>query len=158
MNKRRIVIGGLMGILLAIGGAVMLLNGGVSPAGQQITETTVASRNEDTSKINKLPQPIEEKKVVRQAVKPIQDVFVYSFEGEKVFIVAGSVTVDKKAHKWQVRIKNVNSQGESYGEQVVSFKQDGAQILTKNADGQWRDIDEMDRSLFKKVIDISGAF
>lgn len=158
MNKRRIIVGGLAGLLLLLVAAAAFCPVPKSPDTQQITETTVATRNEDDSKINKIPQPQPEAKVEKPAMKPIKDVFVYTFEGDKVFIVAGSVTVDKKNHQWQAKIKNVNKRGESQPVQLVSFKKEGTQILTRNDGGKWRSIDEMDRSLFNKVVDISETY
>ena len=159
MQKRKIIIGGILCLTLIGGGAALLWPSDVPPASQQITEITVATRNEDVSQTNKLPQPRPEQKQEKPAVKqPIKDVFVYSFEGEKVFIVAGSVSADKANHQWQARIKNVNKKGEPQSVQTVMFKQDGTQILTSKGDGQWRNIDEMDKSLFNKVVDISGTY
>ena len=159
MQKRRIVIGGILCLALVGGGAVLLGSSQEAPASQQITETTVATRNEDVSQINKIPQPRQEQPQEKPAVKqPIKDVFAYSFEGEKVFIVAGSVMADKEKHEWQARIKSVNKKGEVQSIQQVFFKQEGTQILTSNGDGKWRLIDEMDKSLFNKVVDISGTF
>lgn len=159
MNKQRIIVGGIAGLLLLLAAATAAFwTVSKSPESQQITETTVATRNEDNAKINKISQPQPEAKVEKPAMKPIKDVFVYSFEGDKVYIVAGSVTVDKKNHQWQAKIKNVNKRGESQPVQVVSFKQEGTQILTRNDGGKWRSIDEMDRSLFDKVVDISETY
>lgn len=159
MKKRRIVVGGIAGLLLLLAAATAAFwPMPRSTETQQITETTVATRTEDNSKINKIPQPQPEAKVEKPAMKPIKDVFVYSFEGDKVFIVAGSVTADKTNHQWQAKIKNVNKRGESKPVQVVSFKQEGTQILTRNDGGKWRSIDEMDRSLFNKVVDISETY
>ena len=57
MNKRRIIVGGLAGQLLLLVAAAAFCPVPKSPDTQQITETTVATRNEDDSKINKIPQP-----------------------------------------------------------------------------------------------------
>lgn len=160
MNRRRTIIGGIIGLILLGSAAAFLYTSEapVTPDSQQITETTVATRNEAETKINKLPEPQQEKRTEKPAVKPIKDVFVYSFEGEKVFIVAGSVTSDKGSNVWKTKIKNVNSRGEAQSVQTVSFRQEGTQILTRSEQGQWRAIDEMDRSLFNKVVDISGNY
>ena len=160
MNRRKIVSGGILGLLL-LGAATAFLwpkESPQAPASQQITETTVATRNEAETKINRIPEPQQEKRTEKPEVKPIKDVFVYTFEGDKVFIVAGSVTTNKNTQEWQAKIKNVNSKGEAQSVQSVSFKQEGTQILTCSDQGQWRSIDEMDRSLFNKVVDISGNY
>lgn len=160
MNKGRIIGGGIIGLLL-LGAAIAGMwpsSSATDHASRQITETTVATRNEAEKQMDKVPQPQQEKRTEKPAVKPLKDVFVYAFEGEKVFIVAGSVTSDKNAHEWQARIKNVNSQGEAQAVQSVSFKQEGPRILTRSGEGKWRNIDEMDRSLFNKVVDISGNY
>lgn len=160
MNRRRIIIGGIIGLLLLGSAAAFLYKSEVPQAqnSQQINETTVATRNEAETKINRIPEPQQEKRTEKPAVKPIKDVFVYSFEGDKVFIVAGSVTSDKGSNVWKAKIKNINSKGEAQSVQTVSFKQEGTQILTRSGQGQWRSIDEMDRSLFNKVMDISGNY
>lgn len=160
MNRRRIIIGGIIGLLLLGSAAAFLYKSEVPQAqnSQQINETTVATRNEAETKINRIPEPQQEKRTEKPAVKPIKDVFVYSFEGDKVFIVAGSVTSDKGSNVWKAKIKNINSKGEAQSVQTVSFKQEGTQILTRSDQGQWRFIDEMDRSLFNKVVDISGNY
>ena len=160
MNRRRTIIGGIIGLILLGSVAAFLYTSEapLTPDSQQITETTVATRNEAETKINRIPEPQQEKRTEKPAVKPIKDVFVYSFEGEKVFIVAGSVTSDKGSNVWKAKIKNVNSKGEAQSVQTVSFKQEGTQILTCSDQGQWRSIDEMDRSLFNKVVDISGNY
>ncbi len=160
MKRRRIVSGGILGLLL-LGAATAFLwpkESPQAPVSQQITETTVATRKEAETKINRIPEPQQEKRTEKPEVKPIKDVFVYTFEGEKVFIVAGSVTSNKNSQEWQAKIKNVNSKGEAQPVQSVYFKQEGTQILTRSDKSQWRDIDEMDRSLFNKVVDISGNY
>ena len=159
MQKRNMVIGGIFCLALIGAGTALMWPSREAPVSQQITETTVATRNEDVSQTNKPPQPRLEQKQEKPAVKqPIKDVFVYSYEGEKVFIVAGSVKADKERHEWQAKIKNVNKKGEPQPVQVVFFKQEGNQILTSNGNGKWRNIDEMDKSLFNKVADISGTY
>lgn len=159
MQKQRIVIGGILCLALVGCGAALWWPSQEAPASQQITETTVATRNEDVSQINKIPQTETEQPKEKQPIKqPIKDVFVYSFEGEKVFIVAGSVTADKEKHEWHAKIKSINKKGEAQAVQQVSFRQEGKQILTSNGNGKWRLIDEMDKSLFNKVVDISGSF
>lgn len=159
MQKRRIVIGGILCLALIGGGAALWWPSREAPASQQITETTVATRNEDVSPINKIPQTgTEQPKEKPQVKQPIKDVFAYSFESEKVFIVAGSVTANKEKHEWQAKIKSINKKGEPQSVQQVFFKQEGKQILTSNGNGKWRPIDEMDKSLFNKVVDISGTF
>ena len=112
MQKRRIIIGGIIGLALAGGGVFWLNASSNVPAQQQITETTVATRAENVPNPDKLPPPQAAQRQEKPAVKPIKDVFVYSMEGEKVFIVAGSVTVDKKNHQWQAQIKNINRNGD----------------------------------------------
>ena len=72
--------------------------------------------------------------------------------------MAGSVTANKEKHEWQAKIKSINKKGEPQSVQQVFFKQEGKQILTSNGNGKWRPIDEMDKSLFNKVVDISGTF
>ena len=158
MQKRRIIIGGILGLALAGGGVFWLNTSSTVPAQQQITETTVATRAENVPNPDKLTQPQAAQRQEKPAVKPIKDVFVYNLEGEKVFIVAGSVSADKKNHQWQAQIKNVNRKGEAQPVQAVTFKQEGSQILTRNVDGKWRSIDEMDRAIFNKVVDISGTY
>ncbi|WP_173443476.1 hypothetical protein [Selenomonas ruminantium] len=158
MQKRRLIIGGILGLVLAGGGVFWLNTSSNVPAQQQITETTVATRAENVPNPDKLTPPQAAQRQEKPAVKPIKDVFVYSLEGEQVFIVAGSVTADKKNHQWQAQIKNVNRKGQAQPVQSVMFKQEGNQILTCNADGKWRNIDEMDKTIFNKVVDISGTY
>ena len=159
MQKRRIIIGGIIGLALAGGGVFWLNASSNVPAQQQITETTVATRAENVPGPDKLSQSQQvQRQQEKPSVKPIKDVFVYSMEGEKVFIVAGSVTVDKKNHQWQAQIKNVNLKGEAQPVQAVKFKQEGSKILTCNSSGKWRNIDEMDKTIFNKVVDISGTY
>ena len=118
----------------------------------------MATRAENVPNPDKLTPPQAAQRQEKPAVKPIKDVFVYSLEGEQVFIVAGSVTADKKNHQWKAQIKNVNRKGQAQPVQSVMFKQEGNQILTCNADGKWRNIDEMDKTIFNKVVDISGTY
>jgi len=157
MQKRRIIIGGILGLALA-GAGIFCLNTSSEAPAQQITETTVATRAENIPNPDKVSSQQAAQRQEKPAVKPIKDVFVYSLEGEKVFIVAGSVSADKKNHQWQAQIKNVNRKGEAQPVQAVTFKQEGSQILTRNVDGKWRSIDEMDRAIFNKVVDISGTY
>ena len=157
MQKRRIIIGGILGLALA-GAGIFCLNTSLEAPAQQITETTVATRAENIPNPDKVSSQQAAQRQEKPAVKPIKDVFVYSLEGEKVFIVAGSVSADKKNHQWQAQIKNVNRKGEAQPVQAVTFKQEGSQILTRNVDGKWRSIDEMDRAIFNKVVDISGTY
>ena len=157
MQKRRIIIGGILGLALA-GAGIFCLNTSSEAPAQQITETTVATRAENIPNPDKVSSQQAAQRQEKPAVKPIKDVFVYSLEGEKVFIVAGSVSADKKNHQWQAQIKNVNRKGEAQPVQAVTFKQEGSQILTRNVDGKWRSINEMDRAIFNKVVDISGTY
>ncbi len=162
MQKRKIVIGAILCLAFAGGGAALWWPSSEVPTSQQITETTVATRNEDVSQADEIPQPQQEQKQKQKqekpAVKPIMDVFVYSFEGEKVFIVAGSVTANEQTKEWRAQIKQVNQKGEPQPVRTVLFKQDGNQILTSNGQGKWRKVDEMDKSLFNKVLDIAGTY
>ena len=158
MQKRRIIIGGLL-VLSLTGAGIFWLGSYSDVPAQQISETTVATRAENVPTPDKLSPPQQaQRQQEKPAVKPIKDVFIYSMEGEKVFVAAGSVTVDKKNHQWQAQIKNINRNGEAQSIQTVIFKQTGNQILTCNAGGKWRNIDEMDRAIFDKVVDISGTY
>ena len=151
MQKRRIIIGGLL-VLSLTGAGIFWLGSYSDVPAQQISETTVATRAENVPTPDKLSPPQQaQRQQEKPAVKPIKDVFIYSMEGEKVFVAAGSVTVDKKNHQWQAQIKNINRNGEAQSIQTVIFKQTGNQILTCNAGGKWRNIDEMDRAILTKL-------
>lgn len=157
MDKRKIV--------LALGLAVLFIGGGLywqqSKAGTDTPKAAVVAGSKAEKTAPVLPQEEKQKDKGLKAQKqcPAKDEFVYAFEGDKVYIVAGSVSADKKNRQWQAQIKHIDKHGAVQLQQNVFFKQEGSRILTRSDnDGadHWRAVDEMDRSLYKKVSDISG--
>lgn len=158
MDKRKIALGLLLAVLAGTG-----LYWQQSQAATDSTQAViVASRKaEKTSPVLPEAEKQQDKAVKTQKQCPAKDEFVYTFEGDKVYIAAGSVSADKKNHQWQAQVKHIDKQGAVQLQQVVFFKQEGSRILTRSAnDGadKWRAVDEMDRSVYKKVTDISGVF
>lgn len=92
----------------------------------------------------------EQKKTETVKVLPLQDVLAMNFEGTKTYIVAGSVNGTKSGNAWTAKIR---SGGEGKISQV-EFKQDGQKLMTRNDGGEWRSMDEMDRTLFYKIMEI----
>lgn len=153
MDKRKIALG----VALAACLSGIYYGWQQSPA-ENSPKVVLTADNKGQQSVPPLPQ--EEKpqalkdKVMKQY--PAQDEFVYNFEGAKVYIVAGSVKKDKTKQLWQAKIKTVNAKEQLAAVQEVFFKQEGQRIVTRNGEGKWRELDEMDSSLYKKVTDIAG--
>lgn len=159
MDKRKTAM--VLALVAALaGGGLYWQQSKAAPDSPQAA--VVASRTaEKTAPVLPREEKQTENVVKVQNHLPIKDEFVYTFEGDKVFIAAGSVSADKKNHQWQAQIKRVDKQGQVKLQQLVLFKQEDSRILTRSADKDadtWRPVDEMDRSLYKKVVDISGVF
>lgn len=81
---------------------------------------------------------------------PEQDTLAMTFEGTKTYIVAGSASGTKNGTEWMAEIRN----GEAGKTSQVEFRQEGKNLVTRNDGGAWRPLDEMDRTLFHKLMEI----
>lgn len=102
---------------------------------QAVKDAKEAEPKDTTAEMKKLPE---------------QDTLAMTFEGTKTYIVAGSVTGTKNGTDWLAEIRN----GKAGKTSQVEFKQDGQKLMTRNDGGAWRPVDEMDRTIFQKLMEI----
>lgn len=148
---------------------VMLLFGGLAgamfwPHNSKGDNAQASQETETTSESAELPKTEPQQKpaipaapapVVRPAV-PVTDELAYTFEGTKLFIVAGSVVADKDGNLWQAKVKHVTAKGIEGPERLVYFKLQGKDVMTRLDDGSWRPVDDMDQSVYRRVTAIVG--
>ena len=148
---------------------VMLLFGGLAgamfwPHNSKGDNAQASQETETTSESAELPKTEPQQKpaipaapapVVRPAV-PVTDELAYTFEGTKLFVVAGSVVADKDGNLWQAKVKHVTAKGIEGPERLVYFKLQGKDVMTRLDDGSWRPVDDMDQSVYRRITAIVG--
>ena len=159
--KHKKKIYGILAILLIAGGlaGAMLWPHSSGPDNAQISQGT-----ETTSESAEAPETEPQQKAAVPAapapaiqhVLPAADELAYTFEGTKLFIAAGSVTVDGNGNLWQAKVKNVTAKGTAGPERLVYFKLQGNDVMTREGHGNWRLADDMDQSVYRKVAAIAA--
>ncbi|MBQ1890627.1 MAG: hypothetical protein II160_08005 [Selenomonas sp.] len=151
-KKRLYMLAGVV-VAAAVAAGGYLWNGSQPAQNAQVEHSTATSAEQA-----KEPQAVSDEKAKAEeaAAKkqnlPAKDVVAMTFEGTKTYIVAGSVTGTKTGTQWTASLRH----GEAGKLSKVEFKQDGAKLMTRNDDGPWRPVDEMDRSIFNKIQEIVG--
>ena len=155
--KQKKKIYGILAMLLMVGGlagAMLCWTPGTSPDNAQVSQETkttseaVETPTTGAEQKKELPASV---KPAAQPVIPAVDELAYTFEGTKLFIAAGSVTVDGNGNLWQAKVKNVTAKGTVGPERLVYFKLQGNDVMTRLEHGNWRLADDMDRSVYRKV-------
>ncbi len=151
-KKRLYVLAGVV-VAAAVAAGGYLWNGSQTAQNAQVEHSTATSAEQA-----KEPQAVSDEKAKAEENAsekrnlPAEDVAAMTFEGTKTYIVAGSVTGTKTGTQWSASLRH----GEAGKLSKVEFKQDGAKLMTRNDDGPWRPVDEMDRSIFNKIQEIVG--
>lgn len=150
MNRKKRLSIGVGLAILAIAAGLYWWN-----APQASQQAQVDGKSPAVTRENKQPEEdtreTEQKDTAAEGKKlPAKDTLAMTFEGTKTYIVAGSASSIKNGTDWKAEIRN----GEAGKISQVEFKQEGKTLMTRNDGGAWRPLDEMDRTLFHKLMEI----
>ena len=160
-QSKRKKIFGLLAILLVLGGVAGAMlwpqanQPDAAPVNRELETAAGGDVLPETQAARESAAPVTEP--APQLVLPAADELAYTFEGAKLYIVAGSVTVDGNGTLWQAKVKNVTAKGTSGPEQLVCFKRQGSDVMTRLDQGNWRTADDMDRSVYRRIMAIVSA-
>ncbi|SFT33123.1 hypothetical protein SAMN02910356_00027 [Selenomonas sp. GACV-9] len=148
-KKRLYTLAGVV-VVVAVAAGGFLWNGMQSSQNAQVDSGAVTSV-EQAKEPQAVTEPAKtEAPAAQKQNLPAEDVVAMTFEGTNTYIVAGSVTGTKNGSQWAATLRNGNAGKLS----KVEFKQEGQKLMTRNDDGPWRPVDEMDRSIFNKIQEI----
>lgn len=146
-RKYLYIIVGLIALLVAAGAYWW---NAPQPAQKAQLDGETATVSDGYKQPEKDAQANEQKSAAETKKLPVQDTLAMTFEGTKTYIVAGSVNGTKNGSNWTAELRN-----EAEGKiSQVEFKQDGQKLMTRNDGGAWRPVDEMDRTIFQKLMEI----
>ena len=149
-RKKRFCI--LMGLaVLAIMAGIYCWNASQSVQQAQTNgEAAVVSKEHAQPSLQEAQENEQKAAAAETQALPAQDTLAMTFEGTKTYIVAGSISGTKNGACWKAEIRN----GKEGKISQVEFKQDGQKLMTRNDGGPWRPMDEMDRTLFHKLMEV----